>query len=43
MVQKPKLAEEMEKMAYEPLAPVELTLVRWSIDIGLEALLCSTG
>ena len=31
MEQQPKLAEEMKKMEWEPLAPVELSLVRWSI------------
>ena len=38
MEQKPKLADEMEKMEYEPLAPVELTLIRWSLGIGLGSL-----
>lgn len=36
--QQPKLAEEMKKMEYEPLAPVELKLVRWSIGIGVGSL-----
>ena len=38
MEQKPKLAEEMKKMEYEPLLPVELKLVRWSIGIGVGSL-----
>jgi hypothetical protein len=33
-----KLAEEMKKMEWEPLAPVELALVRWSIGIGVGSL-----
>jgi len=38
MEQKTKLADEMKKMEYEPLAPVELTLIRWSLGIGLGSL-----
>ena len=36
--QQPKLAEEMKKMEYEPLLPVELSLIRWSIGIGVGSL-----
>lgn len=36
--QQPILAEEMKKMEYEPMLPVELTLVRWSIGIGVGSL-----
>jgi hypothetical protein len=36
--QQPKLAEEIKKMEYEPLLPVELSLVRWSIGIGVGSL-----
>jgi hypothetical protein len=38
MDQQTKLSEEMEKMEYEPLLPVELSLIRWSIGIGVGAL-----
>jgi hypothetical protein len=38
MEQKPKMSEEMKKMEYEPLLPVELSLIRWSIGIGVGAL-----
>ncbi len=38
MEQQTKLSEEMKKMEYEPLLPVELTLVRWSIGIGVGSL-----
>lgn len=31
----PKFADEIRKMEYEPLLPVELTLIRWSIGLGL--------
>jgi hypothetical protein len=38
MEQKTNLADEMKKMEYEPLAPVELALIRWSLGIGVGAL-----
>nr|WP_321464604.1 hypothetical protein [uncultured Desulfobulbus sp.] len=38
MDQKSKMSEEIEKMEYEPLAPVELSLIRWSIGIGVGSL-----
>ena len=38
MDQKPKMSEELKKMEYEPLLPVELTLIRWSIGIGVGSL-----
>jgi len=38
MDQKPKMSEEIQKMEYEPLAPVELALIRWSIGIGVGSL-----
>ncbi|SDF86902.1 bacteriocin-type signal sequence [Desulfovibrio legallii] len=30
-----KLHEEIQKMEYEPLDPVELKLVHWSIGLGI--------
>jgi hypothetical protein len=33
--EKPRLAEEMEKMEYEPLLPVEKKLIIWSIALGV--------
>jgi hypothetical protein len=36
--EQPKMAEEMKKMEYEPMLPVELSLVRWSIGIGVGSL-----
>ena len=39
MDSKPKLADEMKKMEYEPLLPVEKTLIGWSIGLGI-ILLC---
>ncbi len=33
--ERPRLAEEMEKMEYEPLLPVEKKLIVWSIALGV--------
>lgn len=33
--QEPKLAEELKKMPYEPLLPIEKKLILWSILTGL--------
>jgi hypothetical protein len=35
----PKLAEEMQKMAYEPLLPVEKKLIAWSLGLGIALLI----
>lgn len=37
--QQPKLAEEMQKMAYEPLLPVEKKLIGWSLGLGIVLLI----
>jgi hypothetical protein len=34
MAEQPKLAEELKKMEYEPLLPVEKKLIGWSIGLG---------
>jgi hypothetical protein len=39
MADKPKLSDELKKMEYEPLLPVELSLIRWSIGIGVASLI----
>jgi hypothetical protein len=31
----PRIAEELEKMEYEPLLPVEKKLISWSIGLGV--------
>ena len=31
----PKLADELRKMPYEPLLPIEKKLIAWSIGLGL--------
>ena len=33
--ERPRLADEMEKMEYEPLLPVEKKLISWSIGLGI--------
>ncbi|HUB77452.1 MAG TPA: hypothetical protein VMB03_01580 [Bryobacteraceae bacterium] len=35
LTEEPKLAEELEKMPYEPLLPVEKKLIAWSIGLGV--------
>lgn len=35
MAEQPKLAEELKKMEYEPMLPVENKLVAWSIGLGI--------
>ena len=34
-----KVGAEMQKMAYEPLLPVEVTLIKWSLIVGVVSLL----
>jgi hypothetical protein len=34
MAEQPKLSEELKKMEYEPLLPVEKKLIGWSIGLG---------
>ncbi|MEW6502039.1 MAG: hypothetical protein ACOY8P_00395 [Thermodesulfobacteriota bacterium] len=31
----PKLSDELQKMEYEPLMPAELSLIRWSLILGV--------
>lgn len=35
MQKEPRLAEELKKMEYEPLLPVEKKLIGWSIGLGI--------
>ena len=35
MSEEPELAEEMKRMEYEPLLPVEKKLIGWSIGTGV--------
>jgi hypothetical protein len=34
-----KIAEEMQKMVYEPLLPVEKKLIGWSLGLGIALLI----
>lgn len=34
-MEEPKLAEELQRMEYEPLLPVEKKLIVWSIILGV--------
>ncbi len=38
VAQEAKLSEELKKMEYEPLLPVEKKLIGWSIGLGLTLL-----
>jgi hypothetical protein len=35
MAKGPRLADEMQKMAYEPLLPIEKKLIGWSLTLGI--------
>ena len=35
MVEPPKVGEELRKMPYEPLLPVEKKLIGWSLGLGV--------
>lgn len=35
MAEEPKLAEELKKMQEEPILPVEMKLIGWSIGLGV--------
>jgi hypothetical protein len=32
---KPKIADELKKMEYEPLLPAEISLIKWSLILGI--------
>jgi hypothetical protein len=38
MADEPKLAEELKKLADEPLLPVEKKLIAWSLGLGIALL-----
>ena len=39
--QQPKIADEMGKMPYEPLLPIEKKLISWSLGLGIVLWWCS--
>jgi hypothetical protein len=38
-MEEPKIAEEMQKMVYEPLLPIEKKLIGWSLGLGIALLI----
>jgi len=34
-MEQPKVSEEMQNMAYEPLLPIEKKLIGWSLGLGI--------
>jgi len=38
-MEQPKIGEEIRKMEYEPLLPIEKQLIGWSLGIGIALLL----
>jgi hypothetical protein len=38
-MEKPKVGEEMRKMAHEPLLPIEKKLIGWSFGLGVALLI----
>ena len=39
MEQPPKLSDELRKMPYEPLLPIEKKLIGWSLTLGIGLLI----
>lgn len=37
-MEQPKLSEEIQKMPYEPLLPIEKKLIGWSLGLGITLL-----
>jgi hypothetical protein len=38
-MEEPKIADEIQKMVYEPLLPVEKKLIGWSLGLGIVLLI----
>jgi hypothetical protein len=38
-MEQPKIGEEMDKIPYEPLLPIEMKLIRWSLGLGVGPLI----
>jgi len=41
-MEQPKIGEEIQRMAYEPLLPIEKQLIGWSLGIGIVLLVVLT-
>ena len=35
VLEEPKIVEELQKMEYEPLLPIEKKLIGWSLGLGI--------
>jgi hypothetical protein len=35
IMEQPKIGEELQKIPYEPLLPIEMKLIRWSLGLGV--------
>jgi hypothetical protein len=35
IMEQPKIGEELQKIPYEPLLPIEIKLIRWSLGLGV--------
>jgi len=35
MIEEPKFSDEIKKMEYEPLLPIEKKLIGWSLGLGV--------
>ncbi len=42
-LEEPKISEEIQKMTYEPLLPIEKKLIGWSLGLGLVLLIVLFG
>ncbi len=38
-MEEPKIADEKQKMVYEPLLPIEKKLIGWSLGLGIVLLI----
>ena len=38
-VEQPRIADEIQKMPYEPLLPIEKKLIGWSLGVGVVLLI----
>ena len=43
VLNEPKIAEEIRKMEYEPLLPIEKKLIGWSLGLGIVLLVVLYG
>jgi len=34
-MEQPRISEELQKIPYEPLLPIEIKLIQWSLGLGV--------